>query len=71
MAMTIKELSKKYLRSKRQWHYEGYDIEDAVEYGAKAVLEQVENIVYRRYSDDGDPDQRNKDLIKLIQQLKG
>lgn len=32
MAMTIKELSKKYLRSKRQWHYEGYDIEDAVEY---------------------------------------
>ena len=39
--------------------------------GANAVLKEFEDIVYRRYSDDGDTNQRNKDLIKLIRELKG
>lgn len=38
--------------------------------GANAILKEFEDIVYRRYSDDGDTNQRNKDLIKLIRELK-
>ena len=39
--------------------------------GANAVLEKIEDIVYRRYSEDGDGTERNKDMIKLIKHLKG
>ena len=41
------------------------------ELGQKDTLEEIENIVYRRYSEDGDGTERNKDMIKLIKRLKG
>lgn len=35
------------------------------------IGEKVEDLVYRRYSDDGDPDQRWIDLKNLAKSLKG
>lgn len=38
--------------------------------GVSYILEQVEDILYRRYSDDGDPDQRWIDLKNLVELFK-
>ena len=38
--------------------------------GVSYILEQVEDILYRRYSDDGDPDQRWIDLKNLVEMFK-
>lgn len=38
--------------------------------GASYILEQVEDILNRRYSDDGDPDQRWIDLKNLVEMFK-
>ena len=37
----------------------------------ETLIEKVEDILYRKYSDDGDPNQRWKDMKKLIESLKG
>jgi hypothetical protein len=54
--------------------YTSTDIIRAVKFGAnwqkEQMIIQLENIVYRRYSLDGGSEQRNKDLIKLIQNWK-
>ena len=47
----------------------GYKI--GYEAGANAVIEEIENILYRRYSDDGDPHQRWIDMDKVFKELKG
>ena len=39
--------------------------------GANAVLREIEDIVYRRYSEDSDGTERNRDLINRIKHLKG
>ena len=38
--------------------------------GVSYILEQVEDILNRRYSDDGDPDQRWIDLKNLVEMFK-
>lgn len=64
--MNLKEFSE-------EWDGSMY-LSDAIVAGAKwqkeQMIRQLEDIVYRRYSPDGDSNQRNKDLIKLIQSWK-
>lgn len=45
--------------------------EQGYQMGANAVLKEIEDIVYRRYSEDSDGTERNKDLINRIKHLKG
>ena len=69
MAKTIKEMAMDaYLQG---LYTNSHDWKEGYEAGANAVLEEIEDILYRRYSDDGDPHQRWIDMNKVFKELKG
>ena len=70
--MTIEEMAEKEFPIK-SWneYFAANDCRRVYCMGANAVLREIEDIVYRRYSEDSDGTERNKDLINRIKHLKG